>query len=243
MAISIVFPIQTGDSMGAGVTDGSTASSSPVTCTYIHAQTAGNTNLVCMSWVDATATFTSMSDSAGNTYQQVLSLSSPAHSMSMYVFVCVGIKAAAANTNTVTINVNTNGAFNFPELFIIELSGVTALDLSACTINSASSGTTATAGPVTCSYQHELLIGYMYTNTTENGLGTGWSFVMWSNGQQGTGNGGAMEQQSTSTGGSFTANTKLTPSGDWAQMIVGFTSDTPHTTKVQFTDTIFYGMT
>jgi hypothetical protein len=46
-----------------------TATPSTVALAYANAQAAGDTNIIAVGWNDATSTITSVTDSAGNTYQ------------------------------------------------------------------------------------------------------------------------------------------------------------------------------
>jgi len=81
-------------------------SQSSVGVTYSGAQTAGNTNVVAIGWNNATSNITSVTDSAGNTYQVAVP-TARGSGVSQAIYYASNIKAAAAGTNTVTATFNT----------------------------------------------------------------------------------------------------------------------------------------
>jgi hypothetical protein len=238
MTISIVQP--TGNEGGNNPTDPASGTN-PITFTYADAQTAGNTNVIWLNWFDTTATFSTIADSKGNQYH--IQLSSIANGMSFYCFVAQNIASAAANTNTVTIHVNLNGMFDFPEMMGIEVTGATAIDARTTTVATSTTGT-PTTGPVTCNYNNELLLSYCPVTTSASGTpGAGWNVMKWGNGGVVTGNGALFQYVSTTTGGSFTASTPISSPGTWTQGIVGLANGKLLSSILQYTDTVFYGMT
>ena len=79
---------------------------STVTVRYNNAQTAGNTNILAIGWNNATSNITSVTDSAGNTYQLAVPTARGA-GLSQAIYYAPNIKAAPAATNTVTVTFNT----------------------------------------------------------------------------------------------------------------------------------------
>ena len=79
---------------------------SSVAVTYTGAQTAGDTNILAIGWNNATSNITSVTDSAGNTYQLAVP-TARGSGVSQAIYYATNIKAAAAGTNTVTATFNT----------------------------------------------------------------------------------------------------------------------------------------
>ena len=78
---------------------------SSVTVAYTSAQVAGDTNILAIGWNNATSNITSVTDSAGNTYQLAVPTARGA-GLSQAIYYAKNIKAAAAGTNTVTVTFN-----------------------------------------------------------------------------------------------------------------------------------------
>ena len=93
---------------------------STVTVAYTNAQIVGDTNILAIGWSNTTSNITSVTDSAGNTYQ----LAGPiarGSGLSQAIYYASNIKAAAAgNTVTVTFNVSTP----FIDIRALEYSGL-----------------------------------------------------------------------------------------------------------------------
>ena len=79
---------------------------SSVAVTYTGAQTAGDTNILAIGWNNATSNITSVTDSAGNTYQLAVP-TARGNNVSQAIYYATNIKAAPAGTNTVTTTFNT----------------------------------------------------------------------------------------------------------------------------------------
>ena len=94
---------------------------STVTVRYNNAQTAGNTNILAIGWNNATSTITSVTDSAGNTYQLAVP-TARGTGISQAIYYATNIKAAPAATNTVTVTFNT--ATPYVDIRATEYSGL-----------------------------------------------------------------------------------------------------------------------
>ena len=79
---------------------------STVAVTYTGAQVAGNTNILAIGWNNTTSNITSVTDSAGNTYQLAVP-TTRGTGVSQAIYYAKNIKAAPAGTNTVTTTFNT----------------------------------------------------------------------------------------------------------------------------------------
>jgi glucose/arabinose dehydrogenase/chitodextrinase len=129
---------------------------STVALPYASAQTAGNTNIIAIGWNDATSTITSVTDSAGNSYQ----IAAPIRrgtGLSQAIYFARNVKAAAAGGNTVTVQLST--AVPYVDLRIAEYSGLDALNPFDATSSSSGTGVTANSGSVTTTSPSELLFG------------------------------------------------------------------------------------
>ena len=110
---------------------------------YTAAQTAGNLNVVAVGWNDATSTITSVTDSAGNTYQLAAPLTRGS-ALSQAIYYAKNIKAAAAGANTVTVDFS--GAVPYADIRIAEYSGLDPVNPLDTTASAAGSGATASSG-------------------------------------------------------------------------------------------------
>ena len=70
---------------------------STVTVAYTNAQIAGDTNILAIGWSNTTSNITSVTDSAGNTYQLAGS-TARGSGLSQAIYYASNIKAAAAGT-------------------------------------------------------------------------------------------------------------------------------------------------
>src|SRR5579872_927871 len=133
-------------------------------------QVAGDLNIVVIGWSDATSTVTSVSDSKGNTYRLAANYASSSLGMTQLIYYASNIAAAAAGTNVVTVTLSANTSY--PDLRIVEYSGVSTLDKVS---SAGGTSTTADSGPVTTSVASELLFGSNFTFGSTNGPGSGFT--------------------------------------------------------------------
>ena len=112
---------------------------SSVAVGYTGAQTAGDTNILAIGWNNATSNITSVTDSAGNTYQLAVPTARGA-GLSQAIYYAPNIKAATAGTNTVTVNFNT--ATPYVDVRATEYSGLDPVN--PFDVGTSASGTSAT---------------------------------------------------------------------------------------------------
>ncbi len=126
---------------------------STVPVTFTSAQTAGNLNVVVVGWNDTTATVSSVTDSKGNVYTPAVGPTVLSGQLSQAIYYAKNIQAAAANTNTVTVQFSVAAAY--PDIRILEFSGIDAanpVDVTAAATGPSGSNSTfkqlfsATAG-------------------------------------------------------------------------------------------------
>ena len=119
---------------------------SSVAVTYTGAQTAGNTNILAIGWNNATSNITSVTDSAGNTYQLAVP-TARGNGVSQAIYYATNIKAAPAGTNTVTATFNT--ATPYVDIRALEYSGLDPVNPFDVGTSASGTGTSANSGTVT----------------------------------------------------------------------------------------------
>ena len=129
---------------------------SSVPVTYTSAQTAGNTNILAIGWNNATSNITSVTDSAGNTYQLAVPTARGA-GLSQAIYYAKNIKAAAAGTNTVTVTFNT--ATPYVDIRALEYSGLDPVNPFEMGTSASGTSATANSGTVTTTTANALIFG------------------------------------------------------------------------------------
>jgi hypothetical protein len=196
---------------------GSTAT--PVTVTYTAAQTAGHLNVVIVGWANATAQVSSVTDSRGNVYQlavgpTVMTGSNQAVSQSIY---CAKNISAGANTVTVTFT----AAAYYPDIRILEYSGIDAV--SPVDVSAANKGNsaTSTSGAVVTNNATDLLVGANTVWTSTTGPGSGFTQRLL------TQDGDIAEDRVVTAIGSYNASAPLSSAGAWVMQMVAFRAAGP----------------
>lgn len=194
------------------------SASSSVTVTFTSAQTAGNLNVIAIGWNDVTTTITSVTDSKGNSYSVAVPTDTyPTGGLSQAIYYAKNIASATANSNTVTVSFSASASF--PDVRILEYSGLdTSSPLDTGTNASASgAGTTASVGPITTSIANELVLAAGMVGTSFSGPGTGYtSRVITSP------NGDIVEDDIVSSAGSYSATAPLSSTAGWMLQMVAF---------------------
>ena len=142
---------------------------SSVAVTYTSAQIAGNTNILAIGWNDATSNITSVTDSAGNTYQLALP-TARGSGLSQAIYYASNINAAAAGTNTVTVTFNT--ATPFVDIRALEYSGLDPVNPFDVGTSASGNRTAADSGTVTTTAAGELIFGAGMTTGCLSAAGT-----------------------------------------------------------------------
>jgi len=184
---------------------------SSVTVRYNNAQTAGDTNILAIGWNNATSNITSVTDSAGNTYQLAVPTARGA-GVSQAIYYAKNIKAAPAGTNTVTVTFNT--ATPYVDIRATEYSGLdpnTPFDVGTSasgTSTSANSGTVTTTAP-------GLIFGAGMTAGGFSTAGTGFTTRVITNPD-----GDIAQDRTVTTAGAYSATASV--SGAWVMQIATF---------------------
>lgn len=199
-----------------------------VTVTYTAAQIAADLNVVVVGWSSSVSggsvTVNSVTDTKGNVYTLAVgptAVTGTTRTQSIYY--AKNIIAAAANTNTVTLQFS--GSVNFPDVRILEYSGldtVNPVDVTAIG-NSTGSATSSTAS-VTTTNANDLLFAANDVQTSTSGAGTGFTSRII------TQDGDIAEDRIVTATGSYSATASLTSSGAWVMQMVAFKAASADTT-------------
>jgi hypothetical protein len=189
------------------------ASASSLVAAYSSAQTAGNLNVVTVMWGDTTRTVSSVTDTKGNAYALAVG---PTKATGLTSAIYYG-KNIAGGSNTVTVTFN--GTAAYPNLNVLEYSGLDAtnpLDVSAAATGS---GTAANSGSATTTSASELIVGAGNPSSAFNSPGSGFSSRIVNS------FGGISEDRIVSSTGSYNATATLT-SGTWVMQMAAFRAST-----------------
>jgi hypothetical protein len=186
-----------------------------VTVPFTAAQRVGDLNVVVVGWNDSTATVTTVTDTLGNIYMQAVGPTVQTGTATQSIYYAKNIVAAGAGANSVTVKFNV--AAVFPDIRILEYSGLDTtnpLDVSAGT---SGTGATASSGAVTTTNANDLIIGADVVQTGTAGAGTGFTKRIITSPDS-----DLVEDRVVSTVGSYSATAPVSPSAPWIMQLVAF---------------------
>lgn len=181
---------------------------------FTKAQTAGDLNVVFVGWNDTSASITSVTDSAGNTYQLAAPLARGT-GISQAIYYAQNIKSSAAG-NTVTASFSP--AASGPDVRVLEYSGIgtNPFDTSASGSGTNTGGTVSTAN-LSTSGSSELLVGGGMTSWAFTGAGTNYTSRII------TSSGDIAEDRTISSQGSYNAGAQIaSQSQNWLLQVAAF---------------------
>jgi chitodextrinase len=192
-----------------------TSPATSVAVPFTAAQTAGNLNIVVVGWNDITHSVVSVVDSKNNVYLPAVGPTANAAGggLTQTIYYAKNIATAAAGTNTVTVTFT--GATYYPDIRILEYSGVdstTPVDITA--FGSGSSATSSTVATTTTN-PNDMLFAANMVFTVTKAAGTGFTS------RKITPDGDIVEDRVVTATGSYTATATLT-SGLWLMQMVAF---------------------
>ena len=187
---------------------------SSVAVGYTGAQIAGDTNIVAIGWNNATSKITSVTDSAGNTYQLAVPTARGA-GLSQAIYYAPNIKAAAAGTNTVTVNFNT--ATRYVDVRATEYSGLDPVNPFDVGTSASGTGTTANSGTVTTTTANALIFGAGITTGGFSTAGTNYATRIIT-----TPDRDIAEDRIVTTTGAYSATAPLSGSAAWVMQVATF---------------------
>ena len=195
-------------------------SRSSVPVTFTGAQRIGNFNAVIVGWADASASVTSVTDSKGNVYQRAIGPTrNTGGALSQSIYYATNIAGAAAGTNTVTVAFSP-AAF-YPDVRILEYSGVAITTPLDAANGSTGSGTSSNSGALTTTASGDLIVAGNTVSSLSSAAGSGYTlrFITQPNGN-------IAEDRVAGAAGSYTATAAL-QSSDWVMQAAAFKAAPP----------------
>jgi YD repeat-containing protein len=181
--------------------------------TYSGAQSAGNFNVLKVSWADPSASVVSVVDSNGNTYVSAVGPTETGGS-SQSLYYAKNVVAAAAGSNTVTVTFST--PLWYPDLIVAEYAGIDTanpLDLAQA---GTGFGTTADSGAMTTTHANDLLVAAGTSNTELTAAGAGFTARAISDG------GALLEDRIVTSAGAYTATASNSADSSWVLQFAAF---------------------
>ena len=190
------------------------AAQNAVAVTYLGAQSAGNTNVVVVGWGDTTHTVLSVTDSMSNVYAPVVGPTvNAAGGLSQTIYYAKNITAAPAGGNTVTVSFD--GPAFYPDIRILEYSGVDVNAPVDITAVGTGNGATSSTPAVTTANAADLLFAANVVSTVNTAAGTGFTKRII------TVDGNIAEDRMVTAIGSYSTTATLN-SGQWVMQMVAF---------------------
>jgi hypothetical protein len=179
-----------------------------VSVAYPMAQTAGDFNVVVVSWYTPSATASVPVDTARNTYQLARAIFNG--TITQQIYYATSIAAAGSGSNTVTVNWSAPSTYS--ELRILEYSGIVASEPVDATAAGSGNGTAMDSGSATTTQAHDLLVAAATANASS--AGSGFTLRISTIGD-------IVEDQEVHATGTYNA-TATTGSIEWVMALVAF---------------------
>ena len=179
-----------------------------VALAYPLSQTAGNLNIVVVGWNDTSSSVQSVADSLGNVYTLAAGpITGLGQRQSIYF-----AKGIRGGSNRVTVTFNQSAAY--PDIRILEYSGVGTLDKS---IGASGNSSTSSTGAVTTTAANELIFSANTVATTTRAAGTGFTQRIIT-----SPDGDLAQDGIVGSVGAYSASAPLTSAGGWVMQMVTF---------------------
>jgi hypothetical protein len=192
------------------------SSASSVNVKYASVQSAGDLNVVIVAWNDSTSRVNSITDSKGNRYLTAVGPTTQAGNATQVIYYAQNIAAAAAGANTVTVTFN--ATVKFPDVRVIEYSGIsTSGPFDVGVAASGSTGTSLSSGAVTTTNANDLLVGGDFIGAGFAGAGSGYTQRLVT-----APDGDLVEDQVATATGSYSATSAQSPSSWWVMQMAAF---------------------
>jgi Domain of unknown function (DUF1929) len=187
---------------------------SSVAVTYPNAQSAGDLNIIAVGWGDTTSAISSVTDSKGNIYTRAVGPTSNTNLQQATYYA----KNIAAGNNTVTVKFNQEAAY--PDVRILEYSGLDPTSPLDVTAAATGSGTSASSGSATTTSATELIFGAGTSASDFTSAGSGFTDRIINI------YGNIAEDETVSNIGSYAA-TATNSSGNWVMQMATFKAKLP----------------
>ncbi|MES1192309.1 MAG: RHS repeat domain-containing protein, partial [Steroidobacter sp.] len=190
------------------------SSGSSVSTTFTGAQTAGNINIVVLSWFSQTPHAVTITDSSGNVYSLAASPQSASSGGTTSIYYAKNIAGAAANANTVTVTLDSSDSF--VELSVAEYSGIDTVNPLDVSVGTSGVGTVANSGSVTTTNPNDLLFGDVYVSSLATTAGSGYTKRFQ------TYFGDGIEDKTVTSAGGYSVTMNQNASGWWVAQLAAF---------------------
>ncbi|HUK32708.1 MAG TPA: DUF4038 domain-containing protein [Vicinamibacterales bacterium] len=185
---------------------------STVVATYTSAETAGDANIIAIGWNDTTASITSVTDTAGNTYQLAVP-TFRGNGLSQAIYYASNIQSVAPG-NQVSVTFDQGAAY--VDLRITEYSGLKHTTPFDAGSSASGSGSSASSGSVNTSTANELLFAAGMTGMSFTAPGTGYTTEVLTSPDS-----DIIEDAESGAAGSYTASASST-GGTWLLQLAAF---------------------
>jgi chitodextrinase len=186
---------------------------SVVSASYPGAQTAGDTNIVAIGWNDTTSSVTTVTDRAGNVYQQAIA-TFRGSGLSQAIWYTSNVVAAPAGSNQVTVTFNQPAVF--VDLRVTEYAGLKPANPFDVGASASGNGSTASTPAIVTSAASELLFAAGMTGAVFSAAGVGFTSRAIT-----APDGDIVEDAIASAAGSHTATAPLS-GGTWLLQVAAF---------------------
>ncbi|MGB9329429.1 MAG: fibronectin type III domain-containing protein [Steroidobacteraceae bacterium] len=186
-----------------------------VTVPYTGKQSAGDLNVVVVSWGDSTATIGSLTDSSGNTYHLAVGPTVISGTASQAIYYAASIVGAAAGANTVSVSFTS--AAVYPDVRVLEYSGIATTSPLDVVAAASGNNSLSSCGAVTTTNANDLIIAANVVYTTTTGPGAGFTNRVIT-----VPDSDIAEDRIVSVTGSYTATAPLTPPAPWIMQLAAF---------------------
>jgi len=186
-----------------------------VTVPFTAAQRVSDLNVVVVGWNDSTATVSTVTDTMGNIYAPAVGPTVQTGTATQSVYYAKNIVAAGAGANSVTVKFNVAAAF--PDIRILEYSGLDTNNPLDVSVGASGTGTTASSGAVTTTYANDLIIGADVVQTGTPGAGAGFTKRIITSPDS-----DLVEDRVVTAIGSYSATAPVSPSALWLMQLVAF---------------------
>jgi hypothetical protein len=184
-----------------------------VTVPYSSAQTAGDLNVVVVGWNDSVKQVSSLSDSMGNVYQLAVG-PTVTGGLSQSIYYAKNIAAANAAANVVTVTFS--GLASYPDIRILEYSGIDTVNPVDTFAGAIGNGATSTNVTLQTTVPADLLVAANTVQSTSSS-GSGFTLRLLTNPD-----GDIAEDKTATTAGTYSASAPLTSTSGWVIQAVAF---------------------
>jgi hypothetical protein len=171
--------------------------------------------VVVLGWFDTTSSITSVNDTKGNVYVLAIGPTSLSGAGSQAIFYAKNIASAPGGGNTVTVTFS--AAVPYPDIRILEYSGIDTSSPVDVTAAAAGSSGTSASGVATTTTANDLILGANYVATGTSGPGSGFTRRILT-----SPDGDLVEDEIVSVASSYNATASLTSPGAWIMQMVAF---------------------